>query len=277
MYHPGANVSIDEACCPFKGHLCFRCYNPSKPNHFHIKLFQVPEYSTGYIIGFEVYMGKGTSSAGDSHPMDPQCRRATTLVLSLLEKFQLLNKGHRVYMDNYYTSPELLEELYFRETYACGTVRNNRKGMPITMKAMNVKPLKSAFLRNGPSLCLHWKGAKSKMKKKPVTLLSTIHDAHELLTKKKDSHSNRIPKPEIIYQYTKNMSGVDLSDQYMAFHMNLRKSMKWWRKLFYHILNMILLNSYILNKKYGTQELNHNEYMHYIASYLIENSIESST
>ena len=88
-------------------------------------------------------------------------------------------------MDNDYTSPELLEELYFRETYACGTVRNNRKGMPITVKAMNIKPLGSAFLRNGPCLCLHGKGAKSKTKKKPVTLLSTIYDSHELLTKKK--------------------------------------------------------------------------------------------
>ena len=93
--------------------------------------------STGYIIGFDVYTGKGTfSSANGSHPMDPQCTRTTMLVLGLLEKFKLLDKGHRVYMDNYYTSPELLEELYFRETYACGTVRNNRKGMPITMKAM---------------------------------------------------------------------------------------------------------------------------------------------
>ena len=87
------------------------------------------------------------------------------LVLSLLEKFKLLDKGHRIYMDNYYTSPELLEELYFRETYTCGTVRNNRKGMPITMKAMNVNPLESAFMRNRPCLCLCWKGAKSKTKK----------------------------------------------------------------------------------------------------------------
>ena len=93
-------------------------------------------------------MGKGTCSATDtSCPMDPHCTRTTTLVLSLLEKFQLLDKGHRVYMDNYYTSPELLEELYFRETYACATVRNNRKGMPITMKSMNGKPLESALER----------------------------------------------------------------------------------------------------------------------------------
>ena len=62
-----------------------------------------------------------------------------------------------------------------------------------------------------------------KQTKKLVTVLSTIHDANELLTTKKDSHGNRIPKPEIVYEYTNNMSSVDLSDQYMAFHMSLRK------------------------------------------------------
>ena len=34
----------------------------------------------------------------------------------------LLDEGHHVYMDNYYTSPKLFEELHFRNTFACGTV-----------------------------------------------------------------------------------------------------------------------------------------------------------
>ena len=93
--------------------------------------------------------------------------------------------------------------------------------------------------------------------------MSTIHDANELLTTKKDAHGNRIPKPQIVYEYTNNMSDVDLSDQYMAFHMSLRKSMKWWKKLFFQILNMILLNAYILNKKYGNK-LSHDDYMHHM-------------
>ena len=53
--------------------------------------------------------------------------------------------------------------------------------------------------------------------------MSTIHDGMEILTRKKDSHGNRLPKPESIMQYTLHMSDLDLSDQYMAFHMSLRK------------------------------------------------------
>ena len=64
--------------------------------------------------------------------------------------------------------------------------------------------------------------------------MSTVHDANELLTTKKDSHGNRIPEPEIVYEYTNNMSGVDLSDQYMAFHMSEEKYEVVEKTLFPH-------------------------------------------
>ena len=51
-YRPGKELSLDESMCPFKGRVHFKCYNPKKPNRFHIKLFMVSEPSTGYICGF---------------------------------------------------------------------------------------------------------------------------------------------------------------------------------------------------------------------------------
>lgn len=113
--------------------------------------------------------------------------------------------------------------------------------------------------------------------KKTSYHMSRIHDATEVLTKKKDPHGNRLPKPKSVMLYALHMSSIDLSDQYMAFHMSLQKSMKWWRKIFFHLLNMILLNAYILNNKYGKQKLTHEEYMEYIATYLLDNGIEGST
>ena len=66
-------------------------------------------------------------------------------MLGLLESTNLLDKGHHVYMDNYYSSPELFSELYFRQTYACGTVRQNRKGLPNAVKKAKLEPLQSFF------------------------------------------------------------------------------------------------------------------------------------
>ena len=54
----GRDLSFDEGCCPFKGRLKFRCYNPRKPAKFHIKMFEVSDLKTGYVIGFDVYTGK---------------------------------------------------------------------------------------------------------------------------------------------------------------------------------------------------------------------------
>ncbi len=55
----------------------------------------------------------------------------------------------------------------------------------------------------------------------------------------------------------------------------LRKSLKWWRKLFIHMLNMVVLNSYILNKKFGKEKLSHEEFRQKIVTFLIEEGLET--
>ena len=62
-YRPGKELSLDESKCPFMGRVHFKCYNPKKPNRFHIKLFMVSEPSTGYICGFEVYTGDASGQS----------------------------------------------------------------------------------------------------------------------------------------------------------------------------------------------------------------------
>ena len=73
------------------------------------------------------------------------------------------------------------------------------------------------------------------------------------------------------------MSGVDISDQYMSYHVALRKSMKWSRKLFFHLFNMVVLNSYLLNKKFGKKKLCKHEYIEHIANYLVESATRTLT
>jgi hypothetical protein len=42
----------------------------------------------------------------------------------------LLDKGHTLYLDNWYYSPDLFRRLTDRQTNAIGTVRLNGKNMP---------------------------------------------------------------------------------------------------------------------------------------------------
>ncbi|CAF3763844.1 unnamed protein product, partial [Rotaria sordida] len=47
-----------------------------------------------------------------------------SLVMKLMENY--LEKGHNLYVDNWYTSPVLFEMLHSMKTGACGTVRSDR-------------------------------------------------------------------------------------------------------------------------------------------------------
>ena len=55
---------------------------------------------------------------------------AVTVVKTLLKEAKQLNKGHRVYTDNFYTKPALAETLLQQKTILTGTVRANFKGIP---------------------------------------------------------------------------------------------------------------------------------------------------
>ena len=70
-----------------------------------------------------------------------------------------------------------------------------------------------------------------------------------------------IKKRNIILNYIKYMGGVDRADQYASTYCFLRKSLKWWRKLFLGGMETCLINSYILYKleknKKGEKPHNH--------------------
>ena len=107
-YKSGRDLSFDEGCCPYKGRVIFRCYNPKKPAKWHLKMFEVSDSRTGYVIAFDIYTGKNkTRCALNADVLDPQSTQTTKVVLGLMKKGNLLGRGHHVYMDNYYSSPDL--------------------------------------------------------------------------------------------------------------------------------------------------------------------------
>ena len=140
IYKAGRDLSVDEGCCPYKGRIHFKCYNPSKPSKWHLKLFEVSDARTGYGVAFEIYSGKNsTRIIRDAEVLDPQCNTTTKTVIGLMQKGNLLRKGHHVYMDNYYSSPELFYDLHYKEMFACGTCRSKQKNMPKSVTKAKLK------------------------------------------------------------------------------------------------------------------------------------------
>ena len=67
---------------------------------------------------------------------------------------------------------------------------------------------------------------------------------------------------------------IDLSDQLLNYFSFLRKSTKWSQKLLIHLINLVILNAYILNKHYGSQKMSQDEYRDYLVKYLLREGLK---
>ena len=86
--------------------------------------------------------------------------------------------------------------------------------------------------------------------KRDVTILSTIHEARTISTGKIHWKTNeQIQKSVSVIDYNKNMGSVDRSDMQISYVECVRKAVKWYKKPFFHLLDISVLNPYILHKQ----------------------------
>ena len=50
----------------------------------------------------------------------------------------------------------------------------------------------------------------------------------------------------MLQNYNKYMGGVDKSDQFISYHKVLRKTVKYWKTTFFHLLDVAIVNSHII-------------------------------
>ena len=208
-YRPGKELSLDESTCPFKGRVHFKCYNPKKPNRFHIKLFMVSELSTGYICGFEVYTG---DASGQSHGIVQEVQDASKTsctVLGLLDSVQLLDMGHHVYFDNYYNSPDLIDFAVQEKNSCMWHIRKNQKSLPLAVTQAKLKQGETVFCHKNNPLALKW------MDKREVYILSGLHKATNVINKKTNYKGQKVNKPQPVFLYNRYISSVYLTDQFL--------------------------------------------------------------
>lgn len=251
-FTPNQHIAIDEGMVPWKGRLSFRQYLPNKPDKFGMKLYMLCDSETGYINLFDVYTGKDYDPNPEREETEADEGHTYQVVVGLMKRAQVLNKGYMLFLDNYYSSPKLYDDLYAQQTMTVGTARLNRKNMPVALKNANLKKGEVIYRQKGNLLALKWKD------KRDVTMLSTVHKATFTITNR-DIHNTGEPVviPSTVVTYNKYMGGVDHADQLNKYYTMTRKTIKWWKKLALHIINAAITNAYILHKKYHHHPLSH--------------------
>jgi hypothetical protein len=85
--------------------------------------------------------------------------------------------------------------------------------------------------------------------RREVIMLSTLHKPRMVQTKKSDWKTQQvIKKPECVVDYNQNMGAVDKTYMQISFVESVRKTVKWYKKLFFHLMDLSILNAYILFK-----------------------------
>ena len=125
-FKPIKNLSVDEGMIGFRERLSFRQYMPAKPTKYGIKVWMAADSNNGYVLNFDVYLGKEVDGCWHIYGL------GYDVVTKLIRPF--MNRNHHLFFDNFFTSTKLLEHLEASDTYACGTLRCNRKDLPPCVK-----------------------------------------------------------------------------------------------------------------------------------------------
>lgn len=203
-----------------------------KPTKWGIKLYELCESESGYVWNLEVMCRQPGVS---NKPHD--------VVHRLLDS--LKNRGYRLFMDNYYCCPTLAHSLTPLNTAVVGTVRSNRVGMPKDLVTRSMKVGEMDYRRQKDIIVLRWKD------KRDVYLLTSCHRPAMVPWRSRAEEKN---KPNAVVDYIGNMAGVDHSDQMIAYMPMHRKTIKWWKKLAFHLITLIMIQAHCLYLKLRAQQ-----------------------
>lgn len=240
-FYIGQNVSVDEMMVKGKGKNPLKQYLPLKPIKRGSKVWALGCSCCSYIYDMQVYCGKvdaGTVEHG----------LAFRVVTDLCEPHLAAGNNHVLYVDNFFTSIPLSRHLESVGIYCAGTFRSARKEYPQQLKdpalLRGIQQGEFHTATVGSHVLTVWKDTKV------VSFISNVHSSHDDTSvrrkRKQDGEVFQRPCPPIVKDYNNNMGPVDGSDQMRQAYGIDRKSKRWWLRLFFFLLDVTMVNTYII-------------------------------
>ena len=168
----------------------------------------------------------------------------------------LYEKGYRVVLDNYCTSPELLITLMYNETDSFGTLRH-KQGLPADFwNWKRCKEFGSSPMRTfcDKLMICRWNNCYKKSKTKVVSRMSTKHTSDLVLSGKIHYASkHEIINSDVIIEYNQTMGGVDNLSRNLDPYRCQRITLKWYRK----VADLLSTYSYVIWKGLNSSRESH--------------------
>ena len=198
-------LSVDETMVPYFGRHSLKQYIKGKPVKFGFKLWALAS-NDGYMANFIPYAGK-------SHQYDKVFGVGGSAVRELVDPLPAMDKdGRAIFIDNLFTSFELLSDMGSKGYAVTGTLRRNRaKGAPLKDIDAEERGTCTAHVgkKDESVVCLvQWRDNKTCL----VACNKFGNEPIAQATRYSKSEKKRIPIdcPNCIKLYNSVMGGVDL-------------------------------------------------------------------
>lgn len=250
LYKPAQNLTVDESMIAYRGKTKYMQYEPLKPTKFGLKAWTLAESYSGYMLDFILYEGKSNKK---------KSKLGEEVVKQLIKPY--INSNHILFVDSFYTSPNLCRILYNNGIGFIGMVNANK--YKLDELSNNLEYGESDYFVNNEILYVAWKD------KKKVSLLSTIQNTNEELVNKynkKIKKMDKIRKPQLVISYSRNMKGVDINNMMSSFFEFDYRCSKWWKPVFMRLINISITNIYILHRKFSSLPVSKFDHKKFILS-----------
>uniref|UniRef100_V5GZ25 PiggyBac transposable element-derived protein n=1 Tax=Anoplophora glabripennis TaxID=217634 RepID=V5GZ25_ANOGL len=71
-------------------------------------------------------------------------------------------------------------------------------------------------------------------------------DTDHVVRRKKNGEMENVPCPKVLKNYNQNMGFVDKADMLKKTYQMDRKSKKWWPRIFWHFIDVSVVNAFII-------------------------------
>ncbi|XP_043245298.1 piggyBac transposable element-derived protein 3-like [Amphibalanus amphitrite] len=251
---PQQAISHDEAMIAYFGRHGLKQAIRNKPIRFGFKAW-AQNTSDGYLLAFDFYQGRGVAEHTDDNVQLVGKSGAT--VLDLLEhmKQEFRELPFQFFVDNYFMSIPLMQEMTKRGYDVTGTIRENR--IPGTTGLSATKEFRkkergmhqAVTSRDGNVILVRWQD------NAPVTLASTCYgDVPPGKVRRYSRVQKRhveVDRPHVVGKYNEMMGGTDRMDQNVNHCRIAVKGKKWWWPIFTWLVDTAVHNAWRLYCRAG--------------------------
>ena len=230
LFIPEHNMSFDEATAKYTGRMTKMKHLQSKYKPYDgIRIYSLNGSKTGYTNNFRCDLR-------DQTPVE-------TMFQSVLTPFE--GKGYTVWGDNAFTTVNMLRMCKDRGINFAGTTRTTY-GFPRSLVDESLEAGEWKWLMSKEGfLAAFWADVGY------VKLMSNFHSPEQgqvLRRVSGQADKEKRGAPTVGVEYNHFMGGTDLQDFIRGLYTTHRRGKKWWRCLYYWVLDSSMYNAFVLYK-----------------------------